>query len=92
MIFSKNKLSATSYDLPSARSDNKGVVSPHINDQSIGLYRNPKYRQHRNFWMMRRELDIQDVQELQDVVQELKLGVTRTFPVKPIGENLLRSH
>ena len=59
MIFSKYKLSATSYDLPSARSDHKGVVSPHINDKIKRLYRIQSTG----------ELDVQDVQELQDVVQ-----------------------
>ena len=74
MIFSKYILSATSYDLPSARSDHKGVVSSNTNDQSIGLYRNPKYSPYRKFWMMRRELDVQVVQELQDALSKNYTG------------------
>ena len=71
-MFSKYKLFATSYDLPSVRSDHKGIVPPQPNDQSIELYRNPKYRPQRNFWMMRRELDVQHVQELQNVVRHVQ--------------------
>ena len=83
---------ATSYDLPSVRSDHKGVVSPHTNDQSIGLYKNPKYRRIGRTGRTGTSGCCTGRTGTSGCCTGTELGATRTFPVKPIGEYLLRSH